>query len=54
MLLLMLNNFIYYSRFGIQYLPLLQKITFQITLSWIFALNVRLIRIRKEANREER
>lgn len=39
LLLLGLNNFIYYSGIYLDYLPLLQKITFAIVLLWIVALN---------------
>ena len=38
-LLLALNNYIYYSRQYIELLPLLQKITFAIVLVWILSLN---------------
>lgn len=38
--LLALNNYIYYSTHLIEYLPLLQKITFSIVLIWVFGLNL--------------
>lgn len=38
-LLLGVNNFIYYSGNSIEYLPLLQKITFALVLAWIVGLN---------------
>lgn len=43
-LLLAINNFIYYTEYYITYLPLLQKITFTIVLLWIIALNIEMIR----------
>jgi hypothetical protein len=42
-LLLVLNNSIYYSEFLIEYLPLIQKITFAFVLSWIIGLNYVLV-----------
>ena len=42
LLLLGLNNLIYYSKFYIVYLPLLQKITFAMVLLWIIALNLKM------------
>lgn len=44
-LLLILNNYIYYSGNLIAYLPLLQKITFLIVLCWIIGLNLKLSKI---------
>jgi hypothetical protein len=41
-ILLGLNNYIYYSENGIEYLPLIQKITFAIVLIWIIGLNYKL------------
>lgn len=41
-ILLGLNNYIYYSGNGIDYLPLIQKITFGIVLIWIIGLNYKL------------
>ncbi len=41
-LLLVLNNYIYYSRQWVEILPLLQKITFAIVLLWILGLNLRI------------
>lgn len=38
-LLLGLNNFIYYGQQFIEYLPLVQKITFAFVLVWIISLN---------------
>lgn len=43
-LLLGLNNFIYYTQYGLEYLPLLQKITFAIVLLWIIGLNQKMVR----------
>lgn len=42
-LLLGLNNYIYYTQHFIEVLPLLQKITFAIVLLWIVGLNGKLI-----------
>ena len=39
-LLLGLNNFIYYTEIGINYLPLLQKITLAIVLAWVGGLSL--------------
>lgn len=39
-LLIAINNYIYYSGDAIEFLPLLQKITFGIVLIWILRLNV--------------
>jgi len=41
-ILLGLNNYIYYSGNAIDYLPLIQKITFAIVLIWIVGLNYKL------------
>lgn len=41
--LLALNNIIYYSSFGLEYLPAIQKITFALVLFWIVHLNLYLI-----------
>lgn len=38
--LILLNNVIYVIQLGIDYLPIIQKITFLITLSWILSLSV--------------
>jgi len=40
--LLALNNFIYYSKQFIEFLPLVQKITFGFVLTWIIGLNYKL------------
>lgn len=45
--LLILNNYIYYSRQFVEILPLLQKITFAIVLIWFMALDLHLIRSRR-------
>jgi hypothetical protein len=42
--LLVLNNCIYYSTYLIEYLPLIQKITFVVVLLWIIGLNIKLIK----------
>ena len=41
-LLLGINNFIYYSEYFIGFLPLVQKITFVLVLAWIVGLNLEL------------
>ncbi len=38
-ILMAVNNFIYYTKLGIYYLPLLQKITFFIVLFWVLMVN---------------
>lgn len=43
-LLLGLNNAIYYSSYGLYYLPLLQKVTFAFVLLWIIGLNLEMVR----------
>ncbi|GAB5398903.1 MAG: hypothetical protein Aureis2KO_04880 [Aureisphaera sp.] len=40
--LLGINNLIYYSEYYIEYLPLIQKITFALVLSWIVGLNIKM------------
>lgn len=42
-LLLIINNYIYFSRNFVDILPLLQKITFAIVLIWIVGLNAQLV-----------
>lgn len=44
-ILLICNNYIYYTGHFLSYLPLLQKITFIIILVWIVALNMKLSKI---------
>jgi len=39
LLFLLLNNYIYYSKQGILYLPFIQKISFVIVLLWVIGLN---------------
>lgn len=51
-LLLVLNNYIYYSRNWVETLPLLQKITFAIVLLWIMSLNIKMLKI-DSSKREE-
>lgn len=46
-ILLGLNNYIYYSRNGIDYLPIIQKITFAFVLIWIIGLKYKLTKIIK-------
>ena len=43
-LLLIINNYLYFSRNFVEILPLLQKITFAIVLIWIIGLNVELVK----------
>lgn len=47
LLLMGINNYIYYSRHCIFFLPLIQKITFAAVLSWLGMLNVRLYKVDK-------
>ncbi len=42
LLMLGLNNYIYYTQHGLHLLPLLQKLTFVIVLGWIIGLNWKL------------
>ncbi len=46
-ILLGINNIIYYSGAYIEYLPLIQKITFVLVLTWIVGLNLRMKNIDK-------
>ena len=46
--LLALNNYIYYTDFLIEHLPLLQKITFAYVLLWVIGLNAKLIHMTKK------
>lgn len=48
-ILFVVNNVVYYSEFGINYLPLIQKVTFAITLFWIFTANRYLISLKKQS-----
>lgn len=41
-LLMLLNNYIYYSLNGIEYLPIIQKITFAVVLLWIAGLSLKM------------
>ena len=45
LLLLIVNNYIYYTWHGITYLPLLQKITLGIVLAWVAGLNLEIVRL---------
>lgn len=47
-LLLALNNYIYYTTHALSALPLLQKITFAIVLLWIVGLNYKIILTKKK------
>ncbi len=44
LLMIIANSYIYYSKNGIQILPLLQKVTFLLYLLWIFLINIQLWR----------
>lgn len=46
-LLLVVNNMIYYSGEYIEYLPLIQKITFAVVLTWIVGLNWKMVAKKK-------
>lgn len=46
-LLLLVNNYIYFSRNFVEILPLLQKITFAIVLLWFIGLNAELVKKNK-------
>ncbi|HEY4787941.1 MAG TPA: hypothetical protein VIH57_17930 [Bacteroidales bacterium] len=48
MILMGINNYIYYSRQGINFLPLIQKLTFLVVLSWVVGLNYRMIQIKRK------
>ena len=43
-LMLGINNYIYYSGSFIKYLPLIQKITFVFVLAWVMGLNLKMIK----------
>ncbi|MEL6811559.1 MAG: hypothetical protein AAFP76_09515 [Bacteroidota bacterium] len=43
-LLLIVNNYVYYTQHGIEYLPLLQKLTFVFVLAWIVGINYKMTR----------
>lgn len=38
--LIIINNFLYYTEIGLEYLPLIQKVSFFIILFWVAALNI--------------
>ncbi|MBK8502461.1 MAG: hypothetical protein IPL46_09720 [Saprospiraceae bacterium] len=42
-LLILVNNFIYFTKVGISFLPFIQKITFFVLFSWIMWINLTLI-----------
>lgn len=46
-LMLGINNYIYYSGSFIKYLPLIQKITFVFVLAWVMGLNIKMIKANK-------
>ncbi|HLO53992.1 MAG TPA: hypothetical protein VK169_06885 [Saprospiraceae bacterium] len=49
-LLLSINNYIYYSLNGIGVLPLVQKITFVVVLIWILGLNFEMVEMKRNKN----
>lgn len=52
-LLLLINNYIYFSRNFVDILPLLQKITFAIVLLWIIGLNMELVKKNRQSTTRE-
>jgi hypothetical protein len=46
--LILLNNYIYYTKNGLSYLPIVQKITFLIFLGWLCAITGQLYRLVKQ------
>jgi hypothetical protein len=48
MVLLSINNYIYYSLNGIGVLPLVQKITFVVVLIWILGLNFEMVEMKRK------
>jgi hypothetical protein len=48
LLLLALNNIVYYTNYGIDHLPLLQKLTFIFVLIWIFGLSLTMVQDKNE------
>lgn len=48
--LLIINNYIYFSRNFVEILPLLQKITFAIVLIWVIGLNAELVKGQSKNN----
>lgn len=48
LVLLGINNYIYYSRDGIGVLPLVQKITFVVVLIWILGLNFEMVKMKRK------
>ena len=54
LVLLGINNYIYYSLDGIVVLPLVQKITFVVVLIWILGLNFEMVEMKRKKNRLKR
>lgn len=52
-LLIIINNYIYFSRNFVEILPLLQKITFAIVLIWIIGLNLELVKQNRNPSASE-
>lgn len=52
LILLAVNNYIYYTEQGIIYLPLLQKITFLAVLIWMIAINYKLNKLIKQGEKQ--
>jgi hypothetical protein len=50
LLLLGLNNYIYYTQHFIEWLPLLQKITFGVVLIWIIGLSSLILKMKRNKN----
>lgn len=50
LVLLGINNYIYYSLNGIGVLPLVQKITFVVVLIWILGLNFEMVEMKRNKN----
>lgn len=48
-MLLALNNYIYYSEQFIHFLPILQKLSFAVVLAWIIGLNLEIVKLNKSA-----
>jgi len=54
LLLLGINNLIYYSTLGLPYLPVLQKVTFIVILLWVSQLNIKMVRMKTIDLRQEK
>lgn len=47
--LVLVNNFLYYNEELIYYLPMVQKVTFATFLSWIFCVNLKMLKLKTPA-----